>query len=381
MPQSREPSDTLQIPQNLDPSIRPLRAFVHLGYGFDAAKHRELHVRGLAPDEVPYGFHHAEKMNCEVSYSEDMQESLVSRLIRKALTRLLGFDVIHAYRNRRRLFSSDIIWTMEERQFLAVIFLGCLLRKRPFPKIIAQTVWLFNDWSGYSSARKWFLTKLLNKATCLSVHSNEYLSEVRRIVPSARLELLKFGISLDTFPFSPGRREIHSPIRVFTLGNDPTRDWKTMLAAFANNDQFEVVAVSRSLTDEMVRGMRNIRIVRDPSMEQFRSLYRWADYVFIPMVSNLYSGITVALEATSMGTPVVCSDTGGVPTYFDGDQVLYVPVENPAALRDAILACTEERRTAQLTAAQARFLREDYSSAGMIRRYIELSKQLTTESA
>ena len=101
-----------------------------------------------------------------------------------------------------------------------------------------------------------------------------------------------------------------------------------------------------------------------------------ADFVVIPMVENLYSGITVALEATALGVPVISSNTGGVPTYFSGDEVIFVPPEDPAALREATLNADYEARRAMVERAQRRFVQQDYTSAGLAQRYVALSREL-----
>ena len=106
----------------------------------------------------------------------------------------------------------------------------------------------------------------------------------------------------------------------------------------------------------------------------FRECYRWADFVVIPMSKNLYSGITVALEATSMGVPVVSSETGGVPTYFDSDEVLYVAPDDADAMREGVLQCLDEQRRSFVEHAQRRFAEENYSSKGMAQRYVRLSQ-------
>ena len=70
---------------------QPLKIFVHLGYGQDAYGPREQYLAGRAPDEVPYGYHHAEKMGCVVEYSRDFRESRVANLFRRSLV----VQVIH----------------------------------------------------------------------------------------------------------------------------------------------------------------------------------------------------------------------------------------------------------------------------------------------
>lgn len=110
-------------------------------------------------------------------------------------------------------------------------------------------------------------------------------------------------------------------------------------------------------------------------IDTFQALYRWADIVVVPMRENRFSGITVALEATANGKPVVASRTGGVPTYFGEDAVRYVPPGDPAALRDA-LAMPAGDAYRYAVAAQAMFCENDYSLVGLMRRYATLSGQV-----
>jgi glycosyltransferase involved in cell wall biosynthesis len=348
-----------------------MKAFVHLGYGFDALKYRERYIAGLVPDVVPYGFHHAEAQGCDLTFSRDFHETALSSWHRRFWRRMLGFDLVHAWRNRKAAAAADIVWTMEEIEYLAILFLCAFLPSLHGKKIIAQTVWLFDGWKAKSWLRRRFLLFLLKRASCLTVHSANYLN-----LPIAPTKLLPFGISLDSFPHSSTVRPVHSPIRVLAMGTDPTRDWTTFLDAFGGDTRFEAIGVSKRLTAEMVEPFSNVSIRRNPSMETFRELYRWADFVVVPMLPNLYSGITVALEAVSMGVPVISAATGGVPTYFEPGEVLYVAAEDPADLRDAVLNCSDEQRKQLVEKAQARFQREDYSSAGMASRYMQLSKEL-----
>src|SRR5579875_3519254 len=95
-------------------------AHVHLKHGLDAAQYRERYLRGEVPDETPYGFHHAESAGWRLTFSEDHPESKVTNVVRRALIRLLGFDLVHAYRNRRLIQAADVVWTMEEIQYLGV---------------------------------------------------------------------------------------------------------------------------------------------------------------------------------------------------------------------------------------------------------------------
>lgn len=356
-------------------------AYVHLKHGLDAARYREQYRRGEVPDETPYGFHHAESMGWRVAFSVDHPEPAPVRVMRKALTRVLGFDLLHAYRNRGSIAAADVVWTMEEIQFLAVCALPFVARGMKRPRLIGQTVWLFNKWNGYSGIRRAMLRKLLLRADALTFHSKRYLPVVSELVPGSKPRMLPFGISLDSFPWRRARGERHAPLRILSMGSDATRDWTTLLEAFGNDERFDLVVICGWLDDETVSRYRNLRAPRNPSMPEFRALYEWADVVVVPMVENLYSGITVALEATSVGVPVVASDTGGVPTYFSRDEVLYVPPSDAEALRSAMLGCSAGDLRGFAERAQRRFQAEDYSTAGMARRYAVLSEELMGKDA
>ena len=356
------------------------RAYVHLAYGIAAAQYRERFLAGEVPDETPYGFHHAECMGWHVSFSEDQPESGLGRRLRKGLIRLLGFDVIHAWRNRERMREADVVWTMEEVEYLAVCALPAVC-SMPRRRVIAQTIWLFNRWQTYSFVRRDLLRRLLKRADVLTFHSAQYLDLLPKLVAGLTAHLLPFGISLDSFPWTEPRVTGGEgrALRVLSMGSDPTRDWSTLLAAFGNDPRFELQVISPRLTDAAIAIYSNVKCPRRPTMGLFRELYEWADLVVVPMVPNLYSGITVALEAVSMGVPVISSRTGGVPTYFSDDEVLYVPPQDGDALRRAALDQSPEQRLNRTQKAQARFLREDYSSRGMAARYVSLSLELLSQ--
>lgn len=351
-------------------------AHVHLKYGLDVARYRQQSLRGEVPDVTPYGFHHAESMGWRLTYSVDTPESAIGNFLRRALTRLLGFDILHAYRNRRLITGADIVWTMEEVQFLAVCALPLAVPGAPRVRLIGQTVWLFNKWHTFSAFRCNMLRRLLLRADALTFHSRQYVDIVRKLVPGSEPCLLPFGISLDSFPWNEPDVSLHMPRRILAMGSDPTRDWKTLLAAFGNDDRFEIVVICGWLTDATAAQYKNLRVPRNPTMQEFRELYQWADLVVVPMVANLYSGITVALEATSLGVPVLSSDTGGIPTYFSAEEMIYVPPSDPVALRERVLACTVEELLGYVHRAQARFRKQDYSTRGMAARYVQLSEHL-----
>jgi len=354
------------------------RVHVQLPYGLDATKTEQQFHQGLCPDRVAYGFHHAEGLCEGVTYSVDAPESWIQSLVRKILFKALGFDVMHAWRNRARIDRADIIWTMLECDYLAVLLIFAL---RPWVKtkpVIAQNVWLFNDIMKMGPIRRFLYMALAARATILTTHSRTYIEIMRTYLPKSDIRLMLFGISRDAFfgGTDRPRRNSDGPIRLFSAGNDRTRDWKTLLDAFGNDERFCLTIVCDWVGDEYLKKYRNLELIRRPSMARFRQLYRDADFVIVSMVDNAYSGITVALESVALGVPVVSSRTGGVPTYFDETEVLYASPANPHDLREKVVSCSSRERREIAERARLRFVACGYSTEEMIHRYIHLSREI-----
>jgi glycosyltransferase involved in cell wall biosynthesis len=352
-------------------------------YGKDAETYRQGYQAGNEPDETPYGFHLAETFGYDVAFSRDARSAptnLRARAVAKVLresNRRLGFDVAHAYTNRTALRNSDVIWTMTEGEAFAVSLLYRLgrLPRRP---LVANAIWLFDGWDRLPPYRKAVFRHLSRYIDVMTVHSRQCLPIIRRQLPHLRSELMYFGINTSLFRISsPVARPDQGPIRIFAPGNDKTRDWGTLLGSFGNDNRFEVRVICHWLDKEQLgREYSNLTILSSPDMRDFINSYRWADVVVVPMYRNAYSGITVALEGVAMGKPVVSTRTGGVPTYFDEDEVFYTAVGDHKAMRDTVLGSDACLRAQRAERAQQRFLERDYSTHGLISRYVQLSRDL-----
>ncbi len=92
------------------------------------------------------------------------------------------------------------------------------------------------------------------------------------------------------------------------------------------------------------------------SLTELRNLYARSRFVVVPLLpSDSDNGVTVILEAMAMGKPVICSRTRGqVDIVQDGVTGLYVPVGNPAALREAMLSLWNDPQRAQEMGRRAR---------------------------
>ena len=126
------------------------KVHVHLFYGADPRTYRKGENIGCL-----YGYHHAESDEFRLTYSQDGGENRVASLARRALKAALGFDVVHAWRNRAALLNTDVIWTHTEQEHLAaalILKLAGAQGKRPL--LLAQSVWLFDKWNSFGGPRR-----------------------------------------------------------------------------------------------------------------------------------------------------------------------------------------------------------------------------------
>jgi len=360
---------------------RPLAAYVHLPYGMAEAPYRSRFQQGLEPDAAPYGLHFARDEGCTVTFPDDYPRD-PKRLIERIIRKLTGLDLIHAIRNRQHVKSADVLWTVMEGEALALAALMAFgaLPRRP---IVANVVFSFDRWDTFSRLKSAIYRFLMRRVTLWTVHSKASLEIARKVLRKSDSELMYFGVSSVSFPLTEPDMESQvlgsaqaTPIRVLAAGGDRTRDWKTFLDAFGNDDRFEMTVVCPWIDPELCSQYTNLHIPPRPRIEAFRKLYHWATFVVVPMHHNRYSGITVALEAAALGKPLICSRTGGVPTYFDEGEVFFVPVADAQALRVIALSATGADRRSKAMKAQQRFRERDYSTKGMARRYVEISNRI-----
>lgn len=353
----------------------PMKAFLLSRRGLAISKVRADFHNGLSMDPAPYGFDAAEDMAMvQISYSDGYAAS--TRTSYWTWLRF-GIDLPHALTNLLQMRRADVIWTVLDWEWLAVSLLQRLglLQKKP---VIGNCVFLAESFKQERKSRRTLWPRLMTDNIYLTMHSQRAISVMQEVLPSKVFHLVHFGISTRAFPLTqPKRRsDKQRPIRIYSIGDDPGRDWACMLEAFGNDPRFEIKITCRWLEREVAGKYANLDIPRDVTVADQRALYEWADIVIMPMRENPYSGITVMCEAAAMGKPIVATRTGGAPTYFDEDEVIYVPIGDALAMKNAVLNASSDRLLAIAEAAQARFVRDDYSAKGMVERYVAISETL-----
>jgi glycosyltransferase involved in cell wall biosynthesis len=365
---------------------KAVNVFVLLGHDFGCNTWQRKHALGLIPglnDHLAYGYYRAAGGRWSIEYSQDSDEGRFGKVGRLALRKLLGFDLIHVWQNRRRLLAADIVWTHTELEHLGVLALFGLLRQRHRPKLIANCVWLFDRWARLSRIRRSLYQQLLKRADIVTTLSPENLEVARQLLPSVRCECVLFGAVVQKMA-SPRKSAVQQRVRIASLGSDMHRDWETLLAAFGNIPRYEVRIASSKINPKLLAGLNNVQVTPVQTADDVSSLYEWADLAAVALKPNLHaSGITVVFEATVSAVPLICTDTGGLRAYFSDAEVAYVPPGAPLTMRAAAeeLSKDDERRFSMIVKAQNRLISAELTAQGFAMRNRRLSEELLCNSA
>ncbi len=363
---------------------RPMRVFVHLAHGFGAREWQKRWSEGKVfgiNEPLPYGYFRANKLGCVVEYSEDKSETILVTLFRLGVRAIFGFDLIHAWRNFDGIRKANVVWTHTESQYLAILLLFQMIPRDRRPKMIAQTVWLFDRWKKFNPLKRWFFSLLIEQADILTVHSPENLQAARELFPQVRSKLVLFGISVDQKQ-KPQLRPSRRPIRLISLGNDEHRDWNLLIQAIGGCDQWLLKIASAKVDLGAIGKATNIEVVKLRSNQELMQLYDWADFLVLTLKPNLHaSGITVIQEAALRGVPTICSDVGGLNAYFSNQEVRFFSTQDATELQRVIhqFAQDHEERFLMAERAQARMAPDDLSSQAYVRQHVEISRELLLE--
>ncbi|OGU24222.1 MAG: hypothetical protein A2580_05945 [Hydrogenophilales bacterium RIFOXYD1_FULL_62_11] len=362
------------------PSAKP-RVFVFLHESFGLRRWKERRTHGEMLSATPYGYHFAADA-CDLDYSVDHGEGRLASLLRRAMLKTLGFNLLHAWRNRRALFAADVVWTHTEHEHLAAALLLRLSRRRERPLLLAQSIWLADGWPKFPGWKRRLYRWLMIRADALTVHSELNRQVLQSLLPEQPVEQVYFGIEAEVLPPAPTRPAtaiIGRALRVLAIGNDRHRDWTTLRQALADLDGVEVWLINRSLPPDFTAGIGNIELRPPRAPCDISDAYAWADLLVVPLKPNLHaSGITVILEGVGQGLPVLCSDTGGLRAYFSGDQIGYVPAGDAQALRAAVVGCARDYPACLERACRAtrRLLEAGFTAQGFAQQHVAITERM-----
>ncbi|MDD9350478.1 glycosyltransferase [Mumia sp.] len=359
-----------EVPQVSEPSLARPRVAVVLGHAQDPEEWRRRHEAGLAWDVTPYGYEKAQRW-FDMAWARSHPEGRLGRRLREAFRQRLGFDLVHAFRNRRLVADSDVVWTHTEREHLAVLAVQRLERKSRRTPVIAQTVWLWDEWADLPAWRRRLYASLLRGAEVELVHSRCNREISRRRVTGREVVLVPFGsasVAGETgAEVAPSGRSL-----VLSIGNDRHRDWEALREAARSLPEVDFAVATRSPRATGLDWPANATVAPVTNVRDLAALYSSAAVVAVPLLDNAHaSGATVCIEALSAGRPLVVSDAGGIADYVEGDATL-VPVGETDALTKAIIdAVSEQSDAAGDRSADRGLTQDDY-----VGRYVLVTRCL-----
>lgn len=355
-----------------------LKVFVHLAENKDARRWRQSWLAKTlvgVNDETPYGYGRAEKLGCSVTFSGGSSETLLAKFFRYGLRFILGFDFVHAWRQRHAFERADVIWTHTESQYLAVAAVALITGMKT--RIIGQSVWLFDHWDQLSWVKRRLYALLINRVDVLTFLSPANLRMARARFPKADARFVPFGIPTE-HKVEPRIRS-QEPFRILAIGSDRHRDWKTLVEVVRDCPDMSLTILSGTVPRKLVTGIANVEVRLARTTGELHEAFERASVVCVPLLENQHaSGITVIQEAALFGVPVIASDTGGLRHYFLDREIRYVPRGDHAALQEALVeirACPQDAREMAVR-AQARMGQNGLGVDAYIQDHVRISHDL-----
>jgi glycosyltransferase involved in cell wall biosynthesis len=318
---------------------------------------RERHAQSPVPSAWPYGL---DRLAADGRVVTDLELGPPSRFRRLALAgRMTG--------RGRHEPSADVALCWDESTAER------LLARRPGRRLFSGVIWvtdrLATDPAAAHSAQRTVLASL-DGLWCLS---RPQVDEVRAWLGSDAppVHHLPFGIDEEFYAFAeyPGRP------RVVSIGGDRDRDPATLFAALElvrrSRPDVECIVQSKSPLPAPA-GVQKIDSV--PHAEA-RAMYASASVVAVATRHNLHaSGMTVALEAMSVGRPVVACATPGMGDYVpDGVTGALVAPGDHVSMAARILELLSDREAAEAMGRRGReHVVQAHTTTTMCRRLVEI---------
>jgi glycosyltransferase involved in cell wall biosynthesis len=272
-----------------------------------------------------------------------------------ALTRRIPAWLRIAAEVQRRSDEYDVVVSWNERVTLALMAVQALSRQRK--PHVAMMYWFSKP--ATRAAMRAFSHTLQAIVTWSTVQHRYAIEELG--FPAEKIFLVKHFV--DQVFWSPREVEVD---QIASAGSE-MRDYPTLLAALEGTDlrchiatdhvRIDRLGIARHVkaSDMALPARANVTIGRKNPRE-LRDLYARSRFVVVPVrPSDTDNGVSVILESMAMGKPVICSRTEGqVDVVQDGVTGVFVPVGDPGALRNAMVALWNDPARAQAMGRAAR---------------------------
>ena len=336
------------------PNAEPLASLVYT-LDLDPALWLERHYKGEVPGRFPYGLDRLAEYGFRV-------ESETVRRAGRDLRDWAGLANPRVWRARTLAEGTGAVIAWDESTVVPMLIRHSKSQRR----LMAGVIWATDAAGPRFSPRLSLLRRVYRRMDAVWVLSRGQLPAVSDWLglPTERCHYVPLGIDTEFFPST---RLPDRPM-VLSMGNDRDRDPATLLRAMsilrARMPDVRVVIQSRSVTT----APSGIEVIQRLSGSEVKDLYAQASVVAVATRQNLHvSGMTTALEAMSMGRPVVLSGTPGAEDYVrNGRTGRLVAPGDAHAMADAVAELLgEPTLLAGMGTAAAAHVRRSHSESVM----------------
>jgi len=274
----------------------------------------------------------------------------------KLLRRLPGpaAQILEAYHVRKK-YDAIIAWSEALGMPLA------LLMKLTFQRVPNVAIW-----SWISKPKKARLLKRVYSHidTIILMSSIQYRFALDSIgIPGSRVALLKWPIDQKFW------RPMNVPTDMICTVGREMRDFGTLIEAVKELDircHIAAGAVQGKIDPWMedvrkAEGLHKNISIGKKNYSELRDLYARSRFVVVPLFpTDTDNGTTTILEAMAMGKAVICTRVKGqADVIVEGKTGLFVPPQDPGALREAIRYLWENPDAAEKMGAEGRRVIEE----------------------
>jgi glycosyltransferase involved in cell wall biosynthesis len=289
---------------------------------------------------------------------EQFYSKRVSEFIRKTLgVYWLHLSVFHKF------FSYDYVFTSTA---FGTQFVHTLLH-------IKKPKWVMHDFSitGLIGEEKTLKQKMfaymVRRCTGIVTLGVEEKEKLEKKFPhlKGKIEFIPFGVDLDFFKPT----DIEQDGKVFAVGFDPDRDWKTLFEAVKGSTMPVTVATRVSRVEKLVVPP-NVSIAQFSARDLAKE-YAKSAVIVVPLDTskavNDAMGCSTLFEAMASGKPVIATNTHTMASYVeDGENGLLVPEGDAEALKGAIERLMSDEALRMRLGKNARRYAEEHLDAEVL---------------
>lgn len=228
-----------------------------------------------------------------------------------------------------------------------------------------------------------FLKRVLHAASYVIVFTDEQKSDVyhKYSVPENRIKVIVNGVE-NKFYFNKSRHLSKMPKLLFVGRLGYQKNIPQLLNALSGiSDQFETVLVGNGELESSLKQLaqelqlNNITFAGRKDGKELLDYYEASD-IFV--LSSEREGMPlVLLEAMAMGLPIVATDvTGNRDVVINSKTGLLVPLNNPDAFRESLLAMKSDAKQYERMSKAARTAANKYSWEMVAAQFAELYREV-----